>query len=341
MDMARKGTVRPELGSLMLEITGRCNHDCLYCYNVWKRPQVNTPREIDTEGWFKIIDKTVDMLDYKSISFTGGEPAMRTDLPKLVRYAKEEYSLKATVISNGTLLTGQLINELASSGLSLLEITVLTHDSNIHSKLTGKDTLKNVLKGATNATDSGIDVVIGTVGTKLNIGQVNRVIDIAFALGAKGFMFNRFNPGGKGLENIEILMPTIKQIENALHTLNIKAKEYKIPVTANVPIPPCVVDTRKFNRIKFGYCPAGGSKAYYTISPSGNVRLCNHSSKIIGNVSEVGIIAENGKNDPLFTEMPVKCNSCSDFALCRGSCRAAAEECYGDLSHMDPIFNIT
>ena len=32
-------TGRPRIASLIFEVTQRCNHACLHCYNVWQGPQ--------------------------------------------------------------------------------------------------------------------------------------------------------------------------------------------------------------------------------------------------------------------------------------------------------------
>ena len=61
-----------------------CNQKCVHCYaagQVYAEEQ-----ELSTEEWKKVIDKCREVC-IPQLTFTGGEPTMRDDLPELIRYA--------------------------------------------------------------------------------------------------------------------------------------------------------------------------------------------------------------------------------------------------------------
>jgi MoaA/NifB/PqqE/SkfB family radical SAM enzyme len=58
-----------------------------------------------------------------SVSFTGGEPTLRDDLPHLVRVAAD-LGLRVNLISNGGALTTERVARLAAAGLDSAQISL-------------------------------------------------------------------------------------------------------------------------------------------------------------------------------------------------------------------------
>ncbi|MHA1728874.1 MAG: radical SAM protein, partial [Promethearchaeota archaeon] len=78
---------RPSMAQI--EITTRCNARCAFC-SMW-RPEYqnalkNQGREMTTNEIKKIIDD-LDKLNITVLSFTGGEPTLRSDIGELIDYA--------------------------------------------------------------------------------------------------------------------------------------------------------------------------------------------------------------------------------------------------------------
>ena len=55
-------------------------------------------------------------------------------------------------------------------------------------------------------------------------------------------------------------------------------------------MPPCLFDHARYGHLSFGFCAAGTERAYYTLDPLGNLRPCNQSPLILGNM--VGQLSE-------------------------------------------------
>ncbi len=73
----------------------------------------------------------------------------------------------------------------------------------------------------------------------------------------------------------------------------------------------------------------------------GNLRVCNHSSFILGNLLEKSFfeLAKHPYVSQFRKTLPKECASCppeiSDH--CHSGCKAAAEECYGSLEESEPF----
>lgn len=71
--------------SLLVEVTPRCNLDCLYCYNVWKGPLLYPRGELPAREVLDRLDEVLADTRIRHVTLTGGEPLLRPDLADLVR----------------------------------------------------------------------------------------------------------------------------------------------------------------------------------------------------------------------------------------------------------------
>jgi radical SAM protein with 4Fe4S-binding SPASM domain len=115
--------------------------------------------------------------------------------------------------------------------------------------------------------------------------------------------------------------------------------EFHLPISCSIPIQPCLIDIRQFPHLGFGFCAAGSQRAYYTFDPLGNLRPCNHTDIILGNLSESSFKnLINTKPNQVFTRaIPPFCSDCSRRAECQGGCKASAQVCYGSLIAQEPF----
>jgi MoaA/NifB/PqqE/SkfB family radical SAM enzyme len=114
----------PLLSQLDIELTERCNLDCIHCY-------INQPagdlerknREMST-GQVKTILHEAAGLGCLTIRYTGGEPLLRKDFEELYLYARR-LGLKVLLFTNATLITPRIADLLARvPPLERVEVTV-------------------------------------------------------------------------------------------------------------------------------------------------------------------------------------------------------------------------
>ena len=70
---------KPYIQSLIFEVTQRCSHACLHCYNVWQgEPVAQYPRgKLNTRQTLFLLAKALEETDCDHITLTGGEPLLR------------------------------------------------------------------------------------------------------------------------------------------------------------------------------------------------------------------------------------------------------------------------
>ena len=114
----------PILTHLDLELTERCNNDCIHC-NI-SRPERDGEaheRELKSGEWRGILEEAAE-LGVLSVQLTGGEPLLREDFEELYLLARR-LGLRVQLFTNGRLITPRLADLLARiPPLEAIEITV-------------------------------------------------------------------------------------------------------------------------------------------------------------------------------------------------------------------------
>jgi len=114
----------PRLSHLDIELTERCNNNCLHCY-------INRPagdekarrREMSAARVGEILREAAS-LGCLGVRFTGGEPLLRDDFEEIYLYARK-LGMKVVILTNGTLIVPRIAGLLARiPPLAPLEITL-------------------------------------------------------------------------------------------------------------------------------------------------------------------------------------------------------------------------
>ncbi len=328
--------------SLLYEVTARCNLKCLHCYNVWKDGVDYSEQELTTAESVRLIKKAIKQSRCTQFTITGGEPTLRDDLEELVSAAAKSCE-HVTIITNGTNLPEERIKSLIEAGVTLFELPLNSADRAMHNKMAGDiDCFDKVTKAAADIRFHGSELAFVFVGTSMNIEHFKDALELGIALGARGFLYNRYNAGGECHGHPEKLMPSIAQVRDGLAVAQEYSEKYGIGIGASIAIPPCLIDPKDFPSVGFGFCAAGTDRAYYTIDPVGNVRPCNHTPTVIGNLFETPLkdIARSEKLESFRKARPKFCGGCAIEEECLGGCKAAAEVCYGSLEACEPFLEL-
>jgi radical SAM protein with 4Fe4S-binding SPASM domain len=91
------------LGYLRMELTERCNNDCIHCLvNLPLEDERAKATELNTSAVQRVLDQA-SALGCLKVNFTGGEPLLRHDMKELYAYARE-LGLIIVLFTNGRLL---------------------------------------------------------------------------------------------------------------------------------------------------------------------------------------------------------------------------------------------
>lgn len=118
------GKKRPRLGHLDIELTERCDNDCVHCcINLPENDLRAKDRELRTSEWRRILQDAVE-LGALSVRFTGGEPLLRDDFVELYVFARK-LGMKIILFTNARKISPELAELLARiPPLERIEVSV-------------------------------------------------------------------------------------------------------------------------------------------------------------------------------------------------------------------------
>lgn len=193
---------------LRISVTDRCDLRCSYCMS---EDVEFLPRQ-DILSFEEIIRvaKSFAQLGVKRIRITGGEPLMRKKLPELIASIKAIEGIEEVVLTtNGTLLT-QYAKPLYEAGLSRLNISLDTLNSEKFLTLTRRDRLHAVLAGITEAKKYPFESIkINTVAMRgMNDDEVVSLTDFAIENGLDITFIEEMPLGEVGYDRSVTFLPS-------------------------------------------------------------------------------------------------------------------------------------
>ena len=154
-------TMGRPLRDLRVSVTDRCNFRCRYCmprerfgkeHNFLPKSEILSYEEIQK---FVLACKPLGL---RKVRITGGEPLLRKDLPKLVRYISD-LGLEVALTTNGSFLKREAAR-LAEAGLDRVTISLDAVDQELHSRITDSNvTVADILDGIHEAISRGLGPV--------------------------------------------------------------------------------------------------------------------------------------------------------------------------------------
>ena len=104
-----------------IAVTSRCQLKCRHCSQGDFRKEENLD-EFSTEKIKNLIDQLLKLGCFR-VGFFGGEPLLRKDLFKLIKYATDK-GMATRVTTNGLLLSEKNVLKLKKAGLSMLNVSI-------------------------------------------------------------------------------------------------------------------------------------------------------------------------------------------------------------------------
>ncbi|HDD69318.1 MAG TPA: radical SAM protein [Candidatus Korarchaeota archaeon] len=312
--------VYPVLSEIAL--TYRCQNRCVFCYA--GSPRVTN--ELSTNQFKKVIWKIFYEAKCPTLSFTGGEPTLREDLPELIEYAKSlgdgRRRMRVNLITNGIRCAREsYVNELVRAGLDSAQVSLEAGSPEIHDAITGNPgSFSKTVEGVMRLKDSGIHVHTNTTICSLNKDHVKELIDfIVDKLNNEYFSANMVIRTGTALKNDVGL--TYTEMARILPEIISYSRERGIKFVWYSPIPYCI-----FNPVAHGL----GSKScaachgLLSISPEGEVLPCSSFSKGVGNLLSQSFeeiwfsrVARYWREKKF---VPPPCKNCELVDICCGAC---------------------
>ena len=333
-----------DIGIVVFELTDACNQACKFCYNHFKGEGVCSVEAPN----FRLARRTLKRLQRQarigSLSLSGGEPMLMPRIHDLVLRARMAGS-KVNILTNGTLLTEHDIAIFDDLGITTLQIPMLSDNGDVHDSITQ-------LRGSWLKATTAARLVAATregwltpvlILSRLNYHDIESTMRMYAKMGCRYIMVNRFNIGGLGKLYAKELTLTHEELRDAFRRVDAMAHELGMTIHSGVCTPMCLLDPKEYPHIMFTNCSTDLSRRPLTVNYRGDVRFCNHSPRVLGNIYDESLrsIIERSASDGYFDSVPDSCVGCKLWQRCRGGCRAASEQMYGTFDRIDPVMSTT
>jgi pyrroloquinoline quinone biosynthesis protein E len=293
-----------------LELTAACDNRCPGCYNVFSGDRARPP--LPHQAWREILERIQP--DAHLVKLTGGEPTLHPHFAEIVAHL-QELGIPFSLFTNACWPDPEGVLAILCAAPLLRGLLVSLHGATpeVHEFFTrAPGSLAATVANIRRTTAAGLLVTISTVIHRRNLDQYPQILALARELGADHVVMNRY----LGPEHPQV-EPTGEELRHAV--LEIEALR------------------REGARVKFGNCIsqcfAGSSStgclsgvAYCTIDPWGNMRPCNHSPLLCGNLLQ-GSVREAWHSVEMRRwreQIAEACLSCTALPQCHGGCRAVA-----------------
>jgi len=121
------------LKHIYIELTNRCNEQCVHCYLPKKRKYSSLSYDVVK----KLLDEAIEM-KVKNITFTGGEPFLNKDFRKILKYASK-LNFNINIQSNLTALNDEYIRYLTEVNISCIQTSIYSTNPTLHDFITKQD----------------------------------------------------------------------------------------------------------------------------------------------------------------------------------------------------------
>ncbi len=169
-----------KLDRLDIRIGFNCNNNCVYCIVKEGR---NKFKDISTDEIKKHIDYAKKE-GVKKLTFTGGEPTIRSDFLEIGKYASSLGFEEIMITTNGRLLAYEdYVDKLIDAGFNKFMISLPGHNSELYSEITKTDGFNQVIKGIQNLQKRNQLICLNLVLNKLNYEHLEGYLDLLSRIG--------------------------------------------------------------------------------------------------------------------------------------------------------------
>lgn len=303
-----------------LAITSRCNLKCSFCYAGINCNRISREKELNTKELQRLIEKIKKEAKVPSISFSGGEPTIRKDLPQLIKFAKK-LGMRANLISNGTLMTEKLVGKIKAAGLDTAQISIESSKEELHDLIVGKaGSFQRAIEGIRNLVNAGIPVHGNTTLNSDNAADVINLPEFYRSMNLERFSMNLVIPTGSTKVNTgtrlsyEIAAEIVEKVRRKSIEVGIEFMWYS-------PFP-----LKLYNTVVSGLGNKGcaACDGLLSVNSAGQVIPCASWEKPMGNLLEQSFFEIWNSEESVCIrhkkKAPAECRDCDHFNVCQGAC---------------------
>jgi len=307
-------------------LTYRCNLRCSFCYAGCNCTRGNSA-EMSTDEVKKVLRVIREDADVPSVSFTGGEPTLRTDLPELIEHARS-IGLRVNLISNGNRITAEYARTLEAAGLNSAQISIEGATAEAHDKLTQvPGSFEKTLAALKHLKSTSIYTQTNTTLNQDNLAEATGIVDLLARLGMERFAMNMLTPSGSATVNGHLAV-SYTEIGDIIKSIHERARQRGIEFLWYSPTPYCL-----FNPIVegLGNKSCAACDGLLSVDPLGNVLPCSSFETGVGNILREPFENVWQSAQARFWRhkeyAPDHCSGCDSLTACAAACPLYWEAC--------------
>lgn len=319
------------------EITRSCNLACVHCRASSEYGPYDG--EFTTEECFRLLDN-IAAFSSPVIILTGGEPYLRDDIFEIAAYGNGK-GLRMVLATNGTIVTDKIAERTRQSGIKRISISIDGFDAESHDAFRGvPGAFKGSMRGIEAFKKAGVEFQINTTITRLNLNQMDAIMDLAIRLGAAGHHIFLLVPTGRAREMADQEISP-EDYEKTLNAFYDKSLSCSIQLKATCAPQYYRIFHQRKKRGKKENTDGGsylhtmtrgcmGGSSFCFISHTGQVQPCGFLEIDSGQIREKDFM-QIWEQSPVFKDLrnlkkyEGKCGHCEFIKVC-GGCRARAYE---------------
>jgi GeoRSP system radical SAM/SPASM protein len=312
-------------------VTNRCNFGCRHCYS-----RADTHDELTFSDLSGMVEKLARAKVF-NVNFGGGEPLLRKDLFELAELASRQ-GLAVSMNSNGFLIDRETAARLKRAGFRKVGISIDSPKAEVHDQFRGvKGSHERALTALRILKDEGIETSISSVICRINISDLDGLVEQALASGVHTLNFHNFKCSGLGFTNRDELDLTPDEWRLFyVRALELKEKVSGVHISLEDPIIALLGQGNGRALVKGSVC----GKLSLNIKANGDLTPCGFIPIVVGNLLLDDLVTV-WNTSPVLAGMrnktpKGKCGSCDRYADCLGGCTARAFALTGDLNSPDP-----
>lgn len=322
------------------EVTPKCNHNCIHCYNYWRKNPIKEMGDVDCLGTSHYIALAKKICENKphTVVITGGEPLLVFNKIKPVLLYFLEQKVNISINSNITLLSNDVLEFVKEKNIGMF-VSFPSGEKETCDFITGvKNSLDKILNNLDLLYQYGVKFNLNIVASHININQIYKTVErLKERYYLKKIYITRVGKPINATSLFDQYLLTKADIEK-LQDISVKInEEMDLDVDTGCPYTMCSINSQKsFNLFAYKkFCTAG--KTSYAVDTFGNVKACPRDSKIYGNIlsenfAELWSAMNEWRDDTL---LPKECIECRVKRFCGGGCRVDAYPFTQERSSMD------
>lgn len=311
-------SIEQPLCTAYLHVTNICNLNCIGCYSFDRTRNCSDKLSFDNIKY--IIDQLAEN-DVRTITISGGEPLIRSDIVDIVKYMKDNARIETVnLITNGTLYNEEVLLELREY-VDALPVSIDGYSFEHPHFLRDKGTFPKVMKFVEQARDMNLPVSILPTLHRKNIDFISEYMKLSEQLKVP-ISFSLLTCSGE----LKDFIPTEENLHNLVSFLFDFMKSGKVPMQDYSEL-----EARK-------NCGAGSS--IISVTAEGDIYPCHmmhDTDTCMGNILKTPLkeILKNSKQVPTVDQIET-CSNCEVRNVCGGGCKARALLLNGGWNHPDP-----